>query len=237
MAGEGKAISIIQDIWEGFDFSYLLSILLSVVPSLICITLHELGHGFVAWKLGDDTAYRAGRLTLNPLKHIDVTGLLMMVCFRFGWAKPVPVNMYKFQNPKKGMAVTALAGPITNFLLAFFFMFLYGSLANLLSATEVGRYLLRMFSLGAYISIGLGVFNLIPIPPLDGSKILLSVLKDENYAKFMRYERYGMILLVALVATGVLGKPLSMVISTIYSKALVPFALGTEEFIGNLFYR
>ena len=156
------------------------------MPSLICITLHELGHGFVAFKLGDDTAYRAGRLTLNPLKQIEVTGLLMMVCFHFGWAKPVPVNMYRFRDPKKGMAITALAGPVTNFLLAFVFMFLYGLLMHPLSATEAGRYLLRMLSLGAYISTGLGIFNLIPVPPLDGSKILLSVLSDENYTKLMR---------------------------------------------------
>ena len=207
------------------------------MPSLICITLHELGHGFVAFKLGDDTAYRAGRLTLNPLKHIDVTGLLMMVCFHFGWAKPVPVNMYRFRNPKKGMAITALAGPVTNFLLAFVFMFLYGLLMHPLSATEAGRYLLRMLSLGAYISTGLGIFNLIPVPPLDGSKILLSVLSDENYAKLMRYERYGMILLIALVATGILGRPLSAVISAVYNKVLVPVALGTEELVRPLFYR
>ena len=203
----------------------------------MCITLHELGHGFVAWKLGDDTAYRAGRLTLNPVKHIDITGLLMMVCFRFGWAKPVPVNMYRFRNPKKGMAITALAGPVTNFLLAFVFMFLYGLLMHPLSRSDEGRYMLRMLSLGAYISTGLGIFNLIPIPPLDGSKILLSVLSDENYAKLMRYERYGMILLVALVATGILGRPLSAVISAVYSKVLVPVALGTEELVQHLFYR
>lgn len=203
----------------------------------MCITLHELGHGFVAWKLGDDTAYRAGRLTLNPVKHIDITGLLMMVCFRFGWAKPVPVNMYRFRNPKKGMAITALAGPVTNFLLAFVFMFVYGLLMHPLSRSDAGRYMLRMLSLGAYISTGLGIFNLIPIPPLDGSKILLSVLSDENYAKLMRYERYGMILLVALVATGILGRPLSAVISAVYSKVLVPVALGTEELVQHLFYR
>ena len=203
----------------------------------MCITLHELGHGFVAWKLGDDTAYRAGRLTLNPVKHIDITGLLMMVCFRFGWAKPVPVNMYRFRNPKKGMAITALAGPVTNFLLAFVFMFLYGLLMYPLSRSGMGRYFLQMIQIGAIISTGLGIFNLIPIPPLDGSKILLSVLSDENYAKLMRYERYGMILLVALVATGILGKPLSAVISAVYGKVLVPVALGTEELVQHLFYR
>ena len=106
-----------------------------------------------------------------------------------------------------------------------------------LSRSDAGRYMLRMLSLGAYISTGLGIFNLIPIPPLDGSKILLSVLSDENYAKLMRYERYGMILLVALVATGILGRPLSAVISAVYGKVLVPVALGTEELVQHLFYR
>ena len=226
-----------QDIWGGFDFSYLLSVLLSVVPSLVCITLHELGHGFVAWKLGDDTAKCAGRLTLNPLKHIDFTGLLMMVCFHFGWAKPVPVNMSRFKNPKKGMALTALAGPVTNVLLAILFMVLYGLLVHPLSVSSVGRYLLQMLSLGAYISIGLGIFNLIPVPPLDGSKILLSVLSDERYASLMRYERYGMLLLIVLVATGILGRPLSAVISGVYNGFLVPVALGIEKLVRHFYYR
>ena len=112
--------------WDGWDFSYLLSILLGVIPSLICITLHELSHGYVAYRLGDDTAKQAGRLTLNPLKHLDPVGLLMMLVFRVGWAKPVPVNMYRFKNPKRGMAVTALAGPVSNILITLVFLLLYG---------------------------------------------------------------------------------------------------------------
>ena len=118
-----SGIDIIQDIWGGFDFTYILSILLSMVPSLLCITFHELSHGFVAYKLGDDTAKRAGRLTLNPIRHIDPMGLLMMAVFHFGWAKPVPINMYRFKDPKKGMAITALAGPVSNLILAFVFVF------------------------------------------------------------------------------------------------------------------
>ena len=106
-----NAISDLEIIKNGFDFSYLLGILKSVIPSLICITLHELSHGLVAYRLGDDTAKRAGRLTLNPLKHLDPIGLLMMVTVHFGYAKPVPVNMNKFKNPKRDMAITALAGP------------------------------------------------------------------------------------------------------------------------------
>ena len=121
-------IDALKTIWNGFDFTNLLDILLSVVPALICITLHELSHGYVAYRLGDDTAKRAGRLTLNPIKHLDIMGLIMMVIFRVGWAKPVPVNMYKFKNPKRGMAITALAGPVSNILIAVVFLFLYGLL-------------------------------------------------------------------------------------------------------------
>ena len=114
-------ISGLSSVWDGWDFSYLLSILLGVIPSLICITLHELSHGYVAYRLGDDTAKRAGRLTLNPIRHLDPVGLLMMLVFRVGWAKPVPVNMYRFKNPKRGMAITALAGPVSNVLITLVF--------------------------------------------------------------------------------------------------------------------
>ena len=119
---EVAPIDGVQSFWDGFDFTYILSILLGVIPSLLCITLHELSHGLVAYKLGDDTAKSRGRLSLNPLKHLDPVGLLMMLVFHVGWAKPVPVNMYKFKDPKRGMAVTALAGPVSNLIIAVIFM-------------------------------------------------------------------------------------------------------------------
>ena len=191
---------ILQSIWRGLDWSVLTNLLLSVVPALICITLHELAHGYVAYRLGDDTAKRAGRLTLNPLRHIDIMGLLMMIVFKFGWAKPVPVNMWKFKNPKKGMAITAAAGPIANLLIALVFLFLYGFLFALLH--RPGRslnWLLEMLYITAYLSIALAIFNIIPIPPLDGSKVLFSCISDRSYTKIMYYERYGMIILLVLV--------------------------------------
>ena len=191
---------ILQSIWRGLDWSVLTNLLLSVVPALICITLHELAHGYVAYRLGDDTAKRAGRLTLNPLRHIDIMGLLMMIVFKFGWAKPVPVNMWKFKNPKKGMAITAAAGPIANLLIALVFLFLYGFLFALLH--RPGRslnWLLEMLYITAYLSITLAIFNIIPIPPLDGSKVLFSCISDRSYTKLMYYERYGMIILLVLV--------------------------------------
>lgn len=225
----------VQSIWNGFDFTYILSILLGVIPSLLCITLHELSHGLVAYWLGDDTAKSRGRLTLNPIKHLDPVGLLMMLVFHVGWAKPVPVNMYKFKNPKQGMAVTALAGPGSNLLIALVFMLLYGAAYVPLGMGAVGSYFLQMIQLTAIMSIGLAVFNLIPIPPLDGSKVLFSLLRDEDYYKLMRYERYGGIIMLVLVATGVLGRPLNYLIDLIYS-GLIPLAQAACDAVVYLFY-
>ena len=229
-----NVIGVWEDIMGGFDFSYLLSILLGVIPSLLCITLHELSHGYVAYRLGDPTAKNAGRLTLNPLKHLDPMGLLMMLVFHVGWAKPVPVNMMRFKNPKRGMALTALAGPAANVLITVVFLALYGALYRPLRGSDVGYYFLQMIELTARISLGLAIFNLIPVPPLDGSKILLSVLPDSAYRSLMRYERYGSLLLFALVALGFLGKPLSTAINTVYD-ALFPIAQTVFRLTASLF--
>ena len=190
----------LQTIWRGLDWSYLLDIALSVLPALICITLHECAHGWAAYRLGDDTAKRMGRLTINPLKHIDIIGLAMMVLFRFGWAKPVPVDMRKFKNPKRDMAVTAAAGPLMNVMLCLAALFLYGLTAP--GAFYRGGalyYLNEGLYLTAYLSLALALFNIIPIPPLDGSKVLYSFISDRAYMQLMRYERYGMIALLALI--------------------------------------
>lgn len=207
-----------------------------ILPALICITLHELSHGLVAYKLGDDTAKMRGRLTLNPIKHLDITGLLMLLVFHVGWAKPVPINMYKFKNPKRGMAVTALAGPASNVLIAVVFMFLFGAAYIPLCASAAGVYILEMLQMTAFISLGLAIFNLIPVPPLDGSKVLFSIISDEAYVKLMRYERYGMIIMVALMATGILGRPLSAAISAVY-QAIAPVANWGMTLVYNIFYK
>ena len=230
-----NVIGVWEDIRSGFDFTALWSLLLGVIPALVCITLHELAHGFVAYKLGDTTAKDAGRLTLNPLKHLDPMGLLMMLVFHVGWAKPVPVNMMRLKNPKRDMALVALAGPLCNVLIAAVVFALYGALFVPLRDNTVGQYLLDMLLLTARISIGLAIFNLIPVPPLDGSKILLSLLPDEGYRFVLRYERYGSLLLFALVALGVLSKPLSLAINAAYT-ALVPVAQGAMNLVVKLFY-
>lgn len=208
----------IRTIWDGLDWSVLTDILMYILPALICITLHELAHGLVAYRLGDTTAKDAGRLSLNPIRHMDWMGLLMMVVFHFGWAKPVPVNMYRFKNPKRGMAITALAGPMMNVLITVVFLFLYGFLYAKL---DHSGFILRTIIATAYLSISLAIFNLIPISPLDGSKILFSLLPDRQYAALMHYERYGMLLMLALVATGVLGRPLSAACSWVFDKLFI----------------
>ena len=182
-----------------------------VAASLLCITFHETCHGFAAYKLGDNTAKRMGRLSLNPLKHVDLMGLIMMALFRFGWAKPVPVDMRNFKNPKAGMALTALAGPVSNVVLAYaavvlcnFVIFLADRLGN----TWLLLALAQFFVYVEIISAGLAVFNVFPIPPLDGSKVLFALLSDRAYDRLMRYERYGMGLLMVLLVTGVIDRPL-----------------------------
>ena len=209
----GARVNTLQSIWNGLDWSYLLNIVLSVVPSLLCITFHEVSHGYVAYRLGDTTAKDAGRLTLNPLKHIDPMGLLMMVVFKFGWAKPVPVNMMRFRSPKRGMALTALAGPVSNVLLALVFLFLYGLLYRALYSVQ---FLLEMIWLTAYISLALAIFNIIPVSPLDGSKVLFAFLPDRAYMTLMRYEKYGMLVLFVLVWLGVGNNILSEGIYRVY---------------------
>ena len=202
---------------------------------LFSLTVHEIAHGYTAYKLGDPTAKSLGRLSLNPLKHLDPVGLLMMLVFRVGWAKPVPVNMYRFKNPKRGMAITALAGPVSNVLITLVFLLLYGALYVPLRGSSVGGYFLEMIELTAYMSLGLAVFNLIPLPPLDGSKVLFALMSDESYYKLMRYGRYGTIIMILLVATGVLGKPLDTAVEWLYN-ALIPIAQAGCDIIYNLFY-
>lgn len=222
-----------QAIRDGFDFSYLLGLLQSVIPALLCITLHELAHGLAALRLGDTTAKDAGRLTLNPLKHLDAIGLLMMLTVHMGWAKPVPVNLRRFQNPKRDMALTALAGPVANVLIALVFLFLYGLLYRLLPQSAAGDWALETMQLTAVISVGLAVFNLLPFPPLDGSKIAFSLLSDENYRRILRYERCGSVILLALVWSGILGTPLSAAINAVY-KLLFPAATLGWKLAGML---
>ena len=229
-----NAISVLQEILNGFDFSGLRDILLRVIPALLCITLHELAHGFTAYALGDNTAKAAGRLTLNPIRHLDPMGLLMMVIFGFGYAKPVPVDMRHFKNPKQGMAITALAGPLCNVLISLVFYFLYGLLILPLSGNSAGALALEMMETTVVLSLAMAIFNILPVPPLDGSKVLFSLLSDEGYWKLMRYERYGFLILAALLFTNVIDGPLSWLLqkglTLLLPAAKLGFALGQSLF-------
>lgn len=204
------------DVIKNLDWSYLYGLIFSAVPALICVVFHEISHGLAAYALGDVTAKAQGRLSLNPLRHIDVWGLLMLIVFHFGWAKPVSVNMFNFKNPKRDMAITALAGPVSNIILASIMLFFYGLLFRPLSATAAGMTALKLMNSTAYLSVCLGIFNLIPIPPLDGSKVLFSILPDEYYMKLMRYERYGMVLLMAVVLSGYFNSFIATSSSSVY---------------------
>ena len=184
-----------------------MSFLLFVPVVLISLSLHELAHGYAAYKMGDPTARNFGRLTLNPAKHLDPIGTVCMLIFGFGWAKPVPVNTRCFRNPRKGMAVTAVAGPLANLALSFVFTFLYHLFFKLLGGMVVSSNMvyytimafLSFLSMMAYSNAILCVFNLIPIPPLDGSRILSLLLPAKWSYAVMQYERYIMIGFLALV--------------------------------------
>ena len=189
----------LSNLWAALDFGSLLSMVTRLAAVLLCLTVHESCHGLAAYALGDPTARRAHRLSLNPLRHIDWFGLLMMFVAGFGWAKPVPVNPNYFKKPKQGMALTALAGPVSNFLLALLMLLAARIFCDVAAYSEANQRILDFLLMVALLSIGLGLFNLLPIPPLDGSKVLFAVLPDGAYNQLMRYERYGMLLLFALV--------------------------------------
>ena len=195
----------LTNLFRAIDISSLRDMAVRLVAVLICLTVHETCHGLAALALGDPTAKRMHRLSLNPLRHIDWFGFAMLALAGFGWAKPVPVDPSYFKKPKLGMALTALAGPASNLLLALALLLA----TRLLFSVTSSAFLLELLVRTAILSVGLGIFNLIPIPPLDGSKVLFALLPDRQYALLMRYERYGMFLLLALVMLGAGGSFLS----------------------------
>ena len=198
----------------------LTEFLITIPIVLISLTVHEVSHGYAAYKLGDDTAKERGRLSLNPLRHLDPLGAICMILFRYGWAKPVPINCARFKNPKRDMAISALAGPVSNFMMAFFARFialtLYhnfpnvdGFLFNLLLVT------LTFVQTFYVLNISLCIFNLIPIPPLDGSRVLLLFLPEKYYFGIMRYERIIMLVLLIALSFNFLDWPLNFAVNGI----------------------
>lgn len=214
-----------------------LTSLLFVLPCvLIALTVHEVAHGWMAYKLGDPTARNLGRLTLNPLKHLDPIGALCMVLFHFGWARPVPINSRYFKNPRRDMALTAAAGPVSNFIMALAGMLLYHILIAVFSAFPASTSFAYYIQYAAImlvwyfhtLNLSLGLFNLIPVPPLDGSRIFLVFLPAKYYFGIMKYERYIQLALLLMLWTGILKLPLSSVVNWIsdgmsWLVSLIPF--------------
>lgn len=232
------------DILSGGNITdIIVSLLFSMPIILFALSLHETAHGYVAYKCGDNTAYNLGRLTLNPMKHIDPMGFLCMFVLGFGWAKPVPINTRNFRNPKRGMALTALAGPAANAIVGLISATLYGfffALQAYLTFRNISPFALtclgytcELFMLSALYNFLFMAFNLIPIPPFDGSRIALAFLPPKTYFGLMKYERQIMIgLLVALLALSRLGfSPFSW----IASKLTISIANPVCNLFVNLF--
>ena len=177
------------------------------------MSIHEVAHGLVSYWMGDPTAKLEGRLSLNPFKHIDWAGLVCLLFFGFGWAKPVPIDSRYYKDAKTGIIWTSFAGPVANFLLSFICVFLFYALykfAPQFIFTAAGNFISSVLSYTGLISTGFGIFNLIPIPPLDGSKVVFSFLPDDKYYKFIEVAPWMNFLFIALIFTGVLNSPLGM---------------------------
>lgn len=204
--------------------SYLIGMLLSLPIIFLSLSLHETAHGYVAWRLGDPTAKSLGRLTLNPVKHLDPIGFLCMLLAGFGWANPVPVNSRYFKKPRRDIALVGLSGPLSNLFLSFVFLLLlrfvgFGWLATLPVKTEL-QFNLVYFAIlflyyGVYMNITLAIFNLLPVPPLDGSRIFYVFLPPRLYYKVMQHERTITFVVMILLLTGPLSSLINLLSSLI----------------------
>ena len=206
------------------------TLILSILAVAIALSIHEFSHGLIAYKLGDDTAKSMGRLTINPLKHLDPIGALTMIFFRFGWAKPVPINPRNFKKPKRDFALTAIAGPLSNIILAFFSALLFLIFLKVYQGADGGfaeailYNTCLFFSIFTSLNVGLGVFNLIPVPPFDGSRILNIVLPQRLYFRVMKYERQIYWIVIAWLFGG----------SYIYSALMNYTILGSVPVVSSI---
>lgn len=191
----------------------LTAILIKMLVLMTALPVHECAHAWAASKLGDNTARYQGRITLNPAKHLDIIGSIAMIFVGFGWAKPVPINPRNFKNQKVGMALSSLAGPLSNVLLAYIFMIVFRIL--LAFNINLGSFF-EVLQLMILLNIGLAVFNLLPIPPLDGSRIATLFLSNQTYFKIMEYERYIFFGLIIVMYSGLLSKPIMFLVNLLY---------------------
>ncbi len=177
---------------------------------LCCMPIHECAHAYAAKKCGDDTAEKQGRLTINPFAHLNLIGAIMIFMFGIGYANPVPVNPAKLKHPRKDFALISAAGPLSNLILSFIFVFIYYFFISV-SVSNTIMIIAAFFNYAAQVNIMLAVFNILPIPPLDGAKVFSAILPDKVYFKLMKYDNYIMIALLLLLFLGVLDKPLSFI--------------------------
>jgi Zn-dependent protease len=214
-----------------FDVNNMWPRILMLFALVPVVMFHELGHAIVALKLGDTTAKDMGRITLNPIKHMDFVGTLLLLVVGFGWAKPVMVNPHNLRiGPRLGFALVAIAGPLVNFVLAFIMAVAVGVAAHFLG---VGHFLVQYFIDVTYITVLLGVFNLIPVPPLDGSKILGLLLPGTLYDQFVYNRWIGMIFVMFLVFTGVFANIISPILAVIMDTTLVPIMTFVMRLLGG----
>ncbi len=228
-------MSVLTSFMQGDFKNGILRLGVTIFVVFCILPIHEYAHALIADKLGDGTARLSGRMTINPMAHLDIWGSLMIILVGFGYAKPVPINMNNFKNPKKGMAVVALAGPVSNLIMAIIFILLSIIFQLIISVgTELGYAINLFLSYVAMININLALFNLIPIPPLDGSRILNAVLPDRAYYKLMQYERYimiGLFLLMVMPRFNFIWSGLSWLSSAVYTGLFNLLALPFKAFI------
>jgi Zn-dependent protease len=210
---------------DQYNVEFIKHLAVWTIPVLYAITMHEAAHGWVSHKLGDNTAYMLGRVSFNPFRHIDPVGtvlvpilLLFLGGFIFGWAKPVPVNDHNLKNPKRDMALVSLAGPVANIIMAIFWAFMI-KLSFYLKAEGYDYYeiLEAVGNAGVIINIVLGMFNLLPIPPLDGSKIAYSMMSRRIYFFYSKLEPYGFIIILGMIVSGTLNEILGPMVQTCYT--------------------
>ena len=237
-------LNLISSMMSGEEYDIkiaIISFVLSLPIFMLAFSIHEYAHGLVASKLGDPTAKSLGRLTLNPIKHIDLFGFIAMLVFGFGWAKPVPINTRYFKKPKRDMAITALAGPLSNIMLALIF----GALLKLFSfinlniiqtelVANIWIFTGLMLSRGVYINVLFAVFNMIPVPPFDGSRLFFAFLPSKAYFWVQRYERYIYFVFLALLILGIFDYPISWLTDQI-CKGIVNLYF-IPEFLRTLFF-